>query len=197
MLNEPFPHVVCLTPPGRGAVATVLVEGPRAAEIVAANFHARGGRPLQARPDGRLVVGQFGAEPGDEVVVRCQSAESVELHCHGGHAAVAMIEEILVAAGGRPMSWQDWVAGQHDDAIAAAARLALAEARTERTAAILLDQFHGALRRAMRQIEAAVHRRHWAAAEEQIKTLCACPAGPASGPAVAGRCGRAAQRRQK
>ena len=39
-----------------------------------------------------------------------------------------------------------------DDPIATAALVALAEARTERTAAILLDQYHGALRRAIDKI---------------------------------------------
>ena len=39
------------------------------------------------------------------------------------------------------MSWQEWTARQEADPLAAAARMALAEARTTRTAAILLDQY--------------------------------------------------------
>ena len=44
-------------------------------------------------------------------------------------------------------SMAEWTQTQSDDPIAVAALVALAEARTERTAAILLDQYHGALRR--------------------------------------------------
>ena len=77
-------------------------------------------------------------------MVRCRSAQAVELHCHGGHATVEMIRQVLVASGCRPLLWQEWLAAQGADPLAAAAQLALAEARTQRTAAILLDQYHGA-----------------------------------------------------
>jgi len=145
--------IVRLTPPGRGAVATVLVEGPGAVEMVAACFRPKSGRLLHEYGAERLVFGTFGSDPGEEIVVRCRSAESVELHCHGGHAAVEAIVETLVQQGGQSIPWQDWAAEQYEDPIAAAARVALAEARTERTAAILLDQYQGALRRALDEIE--------------------------------------------
>jgi tRNA modification GTPase len=151
-------QVVQLTPPGRGAVATLLVEGVGAIGLVQAQFRARGGRSLASEPDDRLVLGHFGAPPGEEVVVRRRGAEALELHCHGGKAAVAMIEQALVAAGGRRVAWRDWLAGRHADPTAAAAWAALAEAPTERTASILLDQYHGALRRALEEIEQAVQR---------------------------------------
>ena len=79
---------------------------------------------------------------------RC-AAGAVELHCHGGFATVTMIEETLIAAGCQRMTWRDWTTGRRADPIAAAALVALADARTERTAAILLDQYHGALGRAL------------------------------------------------
>ena len=166
-------NLILLTPPGRGAVATLLVEGPRAWETVSRYFHPRGTRPLVAQGDPRLAFGRFGAEPGEEVVVRCRSAEAVELHCHGGYATVAMIEQILGDAGCQPLSWQDWVARQAPDAATAAAAIALAEARTERTAAILLDQYHGALRREISGIEAALQQQQSAVAQQQIEILLA------------------------
>ncbi len=173
MPEKKFPRLVLLTPPGRGAVATLLVEGPRAVRTVGAHFHARGGGRLKPQPDQRLAIGRFGAAPGEEVVVRCRSARSVEVHCHGGRATVAMIEQVLVASGCRPLAWREWVAGQDADPIAAAARLALAEARTVRTASILLDQYHGALRRAIDATEKFIRGRQWAAAREQIDALLA------------------------
>jgi tRNA modification GTPase len=165
--------VIHLTPPGRGAVATLRVEGRGAVEAVQRHFRARSGRPLATYPADRLVVGHFGADRGEEVVLRRYGDDAVELHCHGGRAAVAMIEETLVAAGCQLLAWRDWVADHYPDAITAAALTALANARTERTAAILLDQYHGALPRALSDIQQALDRGDRSAARRQIDTLSA------------------------
>jgi tRNA modification GTPase len=118
------------------------------------------------------VVGRFGPG-GEEVVLSRISDSAVELHCHGGLAAGARVDEILTAGGCRRISWQDWVRRQEVDPFAAAARLALAEARTARTAAILLDQYHGALRRAVEQIKASLHTGAKETARQHIETLLA------------------------
>jgi tRNA modification GTPase len=174
MPNSPLPLcVIRLTPPGRGAVATLRVEGSGAVAAVALHFHARGGRPLAAYPAEQIVVGRFGGEAGEEVVACRRSDTAVELHCHGGRAAVARIVESLVAAGCQPVPWRDWTRTQADDPIAAAALVALADVRTERTAAILLDQYHGALRRAMDEIQQDIDRGDASAARERIETLLA------------------------
>jgi tRNA modification GTPase len=164
-------QVVRLTPPGRGAIATLLVEGPGAVELLGGLCFPNSGRPLGCRRTDQLVVGRFGREPGEEVVVCRCSDKSVELHCHGGHAAVAMIQQALVERGGQVVAWQDWVVGHHRDPITAAAHIALAEARTERTAAILLDQYHGALRRALEEIDEALGRGEMLSAGRQIDAL--------------------------
>jgi tRNA modification GTPase len=153
--DQDQPHVVELTPQGRGAVATLLVTGRGARATVDAHLRTAGGKSLREYPPDRLVVARFGPADGEEVVVRCRGEDCVELHCHGGLAAVAMIRQTLVADGCRGVSWPEWAAGQEADPIAAAARAALAQARTERTAAILLDQYHGALRREMNALESA------------------------------------------
>ena len=140
------PFVVQMTPPGRGAVATLRIEGSGAVNAVQAVFRARGGRPLGEYPPDRIVVGRIGAgdgRAGEEVVVCRRGGDAVELHCHGGLAAIAAIEEGLAAAGCRPITWRQWAERQSNDPIAAAAIVALAEACTQRTAAILLDQYHG------------------------------------------------------
>jgi tRNA modification GTPase len=116
-------------------------------------------------------VGHFGHERGEEVVVRRCADGVVELNCHGGLAAAAMIEDSLAAAGCQRMPWRHWAADAHDDPIAAAALQALAEARTERTAAILLDQYQGALRRALDEIQQAIRNGDAKSAQQQIKTL--------------------------
>ena len=109
-MSQPSPCLIRLTPPGRGAVATLRIEGCRAVEVVQAHFRSRSGRPLATYPADRLVVGHFGDDRGEEVVLR-RHAEAVELHCHGGRAAVAMIEETLIAAGCQRLAWPDWAAG--------------------------------------------------------------------------------------
>ncbi len=139
-------------------------------EVVGSLFAAHGGRPLQEAPLRQIVLGRVS---GEEVILTRISDEAIELHCHGGSAAVAQIEQILVARGCRIISWQDWVAQQESDPIAAAARIALADARTTRTAAILLDQYHGALRGAFEQIDAAMEADDFPTARRQIDALLA------------------------
>jgi tRNA modification GTPase len=164
------PLLIHLTPPGRGAVASLRVEGTGALQVVARHFVSISGRPLAEFPPGRIVVGRF--DPGsEEIVVTRHSDSVVELHCHGGLAAVDAIEGILSGDGCRRLSWQDWVSRQEADPFAAAARLALAEARTARTAAVLLDQYQGALRRAVDQIESSLQAGAKEAARRQIETL--------------------------
>lgn len=146
-------QVAILTPAGRGAVATVSVAGRQATERVAALFHNAAGRPLADFPCGRIVFGRWAAseatgeeEAGEEVVVCRRAADEVEVHCHGGRLAARTIVDSLVARGALEISWQDFAAQQSIGRIEAEARVALAAARTQRTAAVLLDQLRGAFR---------------------------------------------------
>jgi len=141
-------RVSVLTPPGRGAVATLAVTGPQATELVAANFRAASGRPLPASPLGRIVLGRWCPDqtPGEEVVVCRRGEADVEIHCHGGRLAAEAIVRSLVAAGAVEIPWQAYAASCEPGRLEAEARVALAAARTERAAAILLDQWRGALR---------------------------------------------------
>jgi tRNA modification GTPase len=174
MPKSPLPLcVVRLTPPGRGAVATLRIEGREAVEAVATLFHARSGRSLISYPADQIVVGRFGGDTGEEIVARRCSDGAVELHCHGGRAAVTRIEESLVSAGCQRMAWEAWMQAQSDDPISVAALAALANARTERTAAILLDQYHGALRSAMEAIQQDIDRGDTRAARQRIEMLLA------------------------
>jgi tRNA modification GTPase len=142
-----------LTPPGRGAIAVVTTAGPGAHAAVDAHFRAANGRLIARQRVGRIVFGHWGEMPHSEEVVVCrQSAEALEIHCHGGAAAVARIVEALAAAGCRIASWKEWLATSAPDVLTAEADLALTEATTDRTAAILLDQRAGTLRAAVEEL---------------------------------------------
>ncbi|NLF73028.1 MAG: GTP-binding protein [Candidatus Anammoximicrobium sp.] len=166
-------RVAILTPPGRGAVASVAVAGPQATSCVDLFFRTVTGRPLGEFPCGRILFGRWqGAGPaGEEVVVCRRTPQEVEIHCHGGRLAARTIVDSLVGRGAREISWQDWATRQTAGRIEAEARIALAAARTERTAAILLDQWRGALRSSLAQAVAHLRRGEPAAAALILQTL--------------------------
>jgi tRNA modification GTPase len=172
-MNEAPPdrlRVVRLTPPGRGAVASLLVEGTDAASLVEGLLRTSAGRTLRSYPAGRLVFAHVGPGDGEEVVVRLRCESEVELHCHGGTAAVAMVEGLLIERGCQSVTWRQWAARSHGP-IEAAALEALAEARTERTAAVLLDQYQGALRRELSALARDLAEKETASARRRIEQL--------------------------
>ena len=76
---------------------------------------------------------------------------------------------MLQAAGGA--ATESNADGPADDPLQNAARIALAQARTERTAAILLDQYHGALSREVQQLKELLQAGDLAEAERRIDQL--------------------------
>lgn len=139
------PHVVELTPPGRGAIASLLVEGPGALAAVGSCCRTQSGDRPRLQPGDRLRLVRFGPEPAEQVVLHAAAADRVELHCHGGRAVVGRIVELLSAQGCAAIDWRQWIDRHTPDPIVAQARQALAGAATLRTASILLDQCQGAL----------------------------------------------------
>jgi tRNA modification GTPase len=166
--------VAALTPPGRAAVATVAVWGEGAVEQVGALFRSASGRPLAEIPEGRIAYGHWiarGARAEEGVVACRRSEEQVEIHCHGGKAAVEAIVGSLVEMGVCQASWHDWLRAEHSDPIAAEAAIALAGARSMRTAAILLDQHRGALFRALREVASLLDEWRIDEARQALQTL--------------------------
>jgi tRNA modification GTPase len=96
------------------------------------------------------------ADAGEEVVAYRRGATCVEIHCHGGVAALSAIVESLLALGCEEIDWRNWLVETAEDPLVAAAEIALALAPTERTAAILWDQRRGALRNAVESIRSLV-----------------------------------------
>lgn len=152
--NSQPTHVVSVTPPGRGAVAVVLVSGPNAVCAVDEAFLAKNKKPLHEQTIGNILFGNWLSTEGEALVVCRRSDNTVEVHPHGGIAAVQMVIQTLTARECTEIPWQEWIVQQETDSIQAAARTALANAPTERTAHILLDQYNGALRKAFDTIKA-------------------------------------------
>ena len=167
-------YLMQLTPAGRSAVATLRVEGPGATEQLALHFRSASGLELADQPVSKILFGRWGSDEGEALVVVRRAADAWEIHCHGGPAAVEAIGSHLIAAGVEPRSWREWVEQRDHDPIRAAALIALAAARTERTALILLDQYQGALRRAIERVQTQIAAEEEVAARRTLETLLRC-----------------------
>ena len=139
-----------LTPPGTGAIAVIAVSGLDAWPLVLRRFRPAG----KTRPESPTLhavrLGTLGDGAGDEVVVavtQVSPAVTVEVHCHGGPQVVRMLCAMLDAEGCVRAEW--WQLSR-DDGFDADVLPFLAAAPTVRNASILLDQYHGAFRDAMR-----------------------------------------------
>jgi tRNA modification GTPase len=134
--------ISCLTPPGRAAIATLGVRGPRAWKMVQQLFRPAKGALPDEPPSGRFWFGRLGSDMVDEVVLAARDG-NVEIHCHGGPEVVRMIQEMFVGLGAATASWEEFL---QDDTLPL-----LARAPTTRTASILLDQASGAWKSLMSQ----------------------------------------------
>ena len=142
--------------PRRGAIAVVRIWGPRAVEIASAVFRPERGATLAETAPGKPRFGRVGTPPGDEVVavVTSDLSPEVEIHCHGGPAAVELVVSALVATGAEWRGPAAWVRQNARSTIEAEARVDLARAPTLRTAEILLEQAQGALAREFDRVAA-------------------------------------------
>ena len=101
--------VAIATPPGRGALAVVRLTGAGSIELAAQVF--RGRKALSSVASHSIVHGKVCSPSGmtvDEVLLGVMRAphtytgeDSVELSCHGGHAAATSVLGILIQAGAR------------------------------------------------------------------------------------------------
>jgi tRNA modification GTPase len=174
MTIQPAPcHVVLMTPAGRGAVASLLVEGAGAAARIDHGFQAVSGCAAASMVQQRIYFGRWRVSDtaSEEIVVCRRGAEQFELHCHGGNLAVTAIIAALTAGGCQPLDWPSWVRRQSTDPICAEARIALAHAMTERVGRILLDQHDGLLRQAIRLVAQGVRSARRDATLAQIDDL--------------------------
>jgi tRNA modification GTPase len=162
-----------LTPAGRGAIATIGILGPASLAGLQGLFTPASGRNPSSYKAGSAIYGRFRSSDGapEDVVIGIFANDEAEIHCHGGQAAVAAICDVLIRAGGVQTSPADWIRSPEDDPIAAPALLALADAKTERAAAILLDQYRGALSRDLKIVVNYLDQGEVPAARQTIHEL--------------------------
>jgi len=147
----------CLTPSGQGAIATLALYGPHAWDVARQFFRPRKGELPTAPELQRFWLGRLGGDLHDDAVLAVKSIEPacwLELHVHGGREVVRYLHDLFVGRGATSCSWQSFLHRTSADPLQALAATALAEAPTTRTAAILLDQYHGAYGRALQTVEA-------------------------------------------
>jgi tRNA modification GTPase len=182
MIDIPDTFIACLTPPGRGAIATLALRGPLAWPITRELFqriNKRNNNTMTAAPlpeaaeSGKLYLGWLGERSGaaDEVVLFVRDSSPMpllELHCHGGPEVVRLLQDQYQARGVQIVPWPEFQR-RHASAWQAVAGEILAQATTLRTAAIALDQWHGAFHKAMVEC-----RRAWESGEREtaIQALC-------------------------
>lgn len=163
-----------LTPPGRAAIAVVEVAGPEAASIVDRWFTAVNGKAASDQPANAIRFGTWIAArdgqpdetvPGEELIVVRTAAERIEVHCHGGVAAVAAVRATLLAAGAVDASETPPQSLLED------ARVALSLATTERVAGVLLDQAGGVLDAALLKIVQLIEAGQVEAACDRVAEL--------------------------
>jgi tRNA modification GTPase len=152
MIITPLTAAV-LTSVGRGAVATIRVAGDlsQLENVAVPLFRAANGRSLTQQELRRSAFGHWGREDVEEIVV-CRLTDGIlELHCHGGDAAVRRILNDLRCAGCAVVSWQSQSAAR-GESFDAECLDALSRATTWRTAQLLLEQSNGLLREAFQNL---------------------------------------------
>jgi tRNA modification GTPase len=143
----------------------IAVRGAAAWDVARTLFQPRSKRvELPALPQaGSFWLGRI----GDDVVLTVKEVEPqpwVEVHCHGGRETVRLILDTLETHGVVPCRWKEFLGRSEPNPIRAAASVALAEALTVRTAAILLDQYHDA----WENVVAEITRNHASGLHERV-----------------------------
>ncbi|QDV48590.1 GTPase [Gimesia fumaroli] len=142
-----------LTPRGRGAVATIRVHGtlPALTRAIDGCFSPVNRKSLTEQPLNRIAYGLWGQTNSEDLVLCRIENETVDIHCHGGMAAVERILTDLDAQGCEIRSWQE-LACQTEPALEVELQTTLTSATTFRAAEILLRQSQGILRTAFEML---------------------------------------------
>jgi tRNA modification GTPase len=129
----------CLTPQGRGAIATTMVWGSGAHSIVVRYFRSKRKGPITS---GDIVYGNWTSptNAGEDVVVTSDASDIISIHSHGGLISQRVIADDLRAAGAVEMSPAEFTYAEAGNFWTGEIQLALQKASTEFAALVLLEQ---------------------------------------------------------
>ena len=156
----PESYAAVLTPAGRAAIATIVVVGPEVESRLARCFHSAIGTPLPNIPINRIAFGTWscdGESFGEELVCCRTSPNEVEIHCHGGRAAIAKILDDLQQAG-FPTVHSEQHLSRSEQGTRAELILALSKTSTDLAAAHISAQLQGSLERALHDLVQTVEK---------------------------------------
>jgi tRNA modification GTPase len=105
-----------VTPAGRAAIATIVVRGPNAINIVANFFESASKKVLAEVPVNKILFGKWLAPltVAEDLVICLREIDVVEIHCHGGTAASESISACLQSRGCVKTSWQQQTSNHCD-----------------------------------------------------------------------------------
>ena len=165
------------TAPGRGAIGIIRISGPRAVPIAASVFH--GARGVADQSDWSAALGwiEHLGERIDEALCLCMRGprsytreDVVELHCHGGPAALHRVLAAVMEAGARPAG-----PGEFTRRAFLSGRIDLAQA--EAVADVIASETAAAARAAAAQLAGGLSRRLGALRENLADLLARIEAG--------------------
>lgn len=177
-----------LTPVGRGAIATIRVAGSSRTELLAVNvqaagvksstawsgfdslFQAANRKQIRQQPLHAICFGKWGLANTEELVI-CRVAENiVEIHCHGGDAAVERVLGDLASIGCEVVDWTSQVAAC-SDTFEAECQEVLSRTTTWRTTQIVLEQANGVLREAFQRLATLASENQESLFRQQLQEL--------------------------
>ena len=140
--------VAQLTSRSPAAIAVLALDGPQALEFTIRCWRPNAGDSSLAINAIRYGFTQNEGGGRGESIVVCRTGEQrVELHCHGGRLAAETLIKILVSLGAVTQSPFQCESHEGEDLSVSEAREDITLAATQRTTAILLDQYRGGLKR--------------------------------------------------
>ncbi|MFT3879042.1 MAG: 50S ribosome-binding GTPase [Gemmatales bacterium] len=140
--------VCCLSPAGASAIAVVGLRGPNVWAKLSPYFTSAKKQPTLSKVS-QTYLGKLRRDGlGDEVILVLSGDEThqeVELQLHGGPGVVHWCLQFAVELGCERIEWPEWIESE--------LWKLLPLATTKKTAAMLLDQCHGAFARALGEIK--------------------------------------------
>lgn len=155
------------------ALASFSLRGASATTLLERIFVVAGRRQIGQLAPGDVAFGRLSLPGGlwEEAVLGHVAPDEWELHTHGGPAVIQAVACQLQAQGAQELTDQQYARAILADPLAAEALVALAQARTDRTAQLLLDQYRGALARELERLAQLCERGEPVTAAEGLAAL--------------------------